>query len=118
MKFKNTHLRYLSYVLRHKLYVGIECFKVGLYWRGLIHDWHKFRPSEWGAYARYFYGGEKRSAQEPFDFAWLHHQKRADHHHQWWVLPEDDGGVKLIPMSKKARLEMLCDWCGSSRAQG
>jgi hypothetical protein len=53
-----------------------------------------------------------------FDFAWLLHQKRADHHWQWWVLPEDDGGTKVIPMSQGARTEMLCDWCGASKAQG
>lgn len=109
------HLKYLRYVLRHKWFVGIECFKVGLYWRGLTHDWHKFLPSEWAPYVHYFYGERD---EEAFDFAWLQHQKRADHHWQWWMLPEDEGGTKILPMAPQAWLEMLCDWCGVSRTFG
>jgi len=55
---------------------------------------------------------------EAFDFAWLLHQKRNRHHWQFWVLPEDDGGVKILPMPHIYRLEMLCDWWGASMAQG
>ena len=50
------YYKYLQYVIKHKYYVMIECFKVGLYWRGLVHDMSKFRPSEFIPYARYFYG--------------------------------------------------------------
>jgi hypothetical protein len=32
--------------------------------------------------------------------------------------PEDEGGVKILPMVHEARLEMICDWIGASRAQG
>lgn len=129
-----AHIAYLRYVLRHKFFVLQECLKYGLWWRGLKHDWHKFLPSEWFPYVNYFYnkdGTKKKHAQiragyyKPtdtgdlaFDFAWLLHQKRADHHWQWWVLPEDDGGLKVMPMSTKARTEMLCDWRGAGRAQG
>jgi hypothetical protein len=35
-------IKYLNYLLRHKWYVGIECFKKGLIWRGLVHDLSKF----------------------------------------------------------------------------
>lgn len=125
------HLRYASYVLRHKWYVGIECFRQGLYWRGLLHDWHKLLPSEWFPYAEHFHGrraGTQRDStgyykptdtgDAAFDFAWLLHQKRADHHWQWWTMPQDQDGMKILPMSGVARLEMLCDWCGASQAQG
>lgn len=117
-----------------KWHVAVECFRHGLYWRGLLHDWHKMRPGEWLPYTNYFYGEPSSTIDKgrdgtgyykagdtgdaAFDFAWLLHQKRADHHWQWWVLPEDDGGVKVLPMSAAARLEMLCDWAGASRAQG
>jgi len=127
------HLQYLSYVARHKMFVAAECFKVGLYKRGLFHDWHKFLPSEWVPYTNFFYGPKKEevvgrdetgyykptdTGDKDFDFAWLLHQKRADHHWQWWILPEDDGGSKILPMSEEARLEMICDWRGASMAQG
>lgn len=50
------YLKYLKYILKHKYYVAVECFKMGLIWRGLVHDLSKLRLSEFGAYANYFYG--------------------------------------------------------------
>jgi Family of unknown function (DUF5662) len=125
------HLKYASYLLRHKWYVFLECAKVGLWWRGLIHDLSKFLPSEWIPYANHFGGDIHRgrdgtgyykptdTGDPAFDFArLLHLQKRNRHHWQWWVLPEDEGGVKVLPMDNTSRLEMLCDWRGAGRAQG
>lgn len=129
------HWRYLKYVVRHKFWVGYYCFKDGLFWRGIKHDWSKFLPDEWIPYANYFYGPKgdeiraKRrksggyykpyeSGDERFDFAWLLHQKRNDHHWQWWILPKDEGGFKAMPMKEKAWREMICDWRGAGRAQG
>jgi len=123
--------KYLKYVVRHKWYVMIECFKRGLIWRGLVHDISKLFPSEFIPYANFFYGSaiEKgrnstgyykptETGDEEFDFAWLLHQKRNKHHWQWWVLPEDEGGIKVIEMEPKYRTEMLCDWIGAGKAQG
>jgi len=111
----------------------LECFKEGLYWRGIKHDWSKFRPSEFIPYARFFYNpnGSKRTVRDKtgyykptdtgdkdFDFAWFLHQKRNDHHWQYWVMPEDEEGVKLFSMPIVCLIEMLCDWKGAGRAQG
>lgn len=127
------YLKYLKYLVRHKWYVMIECFKVGLIWHGLTHDLSKFLPSEFIPYANYFYGNRnniKRGRNESgyykptdtgdkvFDFAWLLHQKRNRHHWQWWILPEDEGGVKILEMEEKYAQEMLCDWIGAGKAQG
>ena len=131
------HWSYLKYILRHKWYVFIECYKAGIPWRGIIHDWHKFLPGEWSPYVHYFYGdypsytdlhGDWRNlvpdkqtregVDAAFDFAWLLHQKRARHHWQWWILPEDDGGIKVLSMSSVSRREMLCDWRGAGRVWG
>lgn len=125
--------KYLKYVLRHKWFVTIECFKMGLFLRGIMHDMSKFLPSEFIPYARFFYGkypslndvhGDQRNrisiwkegAAKAFDFAWLLHQKRNDHHWQWWILPEDDGGTKIMPMSLNAIKELVADWIGAGRA--
>ena len=99
-----------------------------------MHDLSKLRPSEFIPYANFFYGKKeddistKRddtgyykptdTGDAAFDYAWLLHQKRNKHHWQWWVLPEDDGGVKVLEMAPKYRLEMLCDWIGAGKAQG
>lgn len=55
MSFRQAR-KYLWYILRHKYYVSIECFKQGLIWQGITHDMSKFLPSEFKAYAEYFYG--------------------------------------------------------------
>lgn len=124
------HLRYLKYVLRHKWFVMFECFRVGLYWRGLKHDWSKFLPSEWFPYANHFSKGiqagrDKTGYYKPtdtgdvaFDHAWFLHQKRNDHHWQWHCLPQDTEGIKVLEMSEESMLEMICDWRGAGKAQG
>ncbi|HUU97269.1 MAG TPA: DUF5662 family protein [Phycisphaerae bacterium] len=127
------HLAYLWYVLRHKWFVGVECFRRGMIWRGIKHDWSKFLPSEWFPYARHFYNrdGSKIGVRDKtgyykptdtgdaaFDFAWLLHQKRNRHHWQWWCLPEDVSGLKVLMMNSWDVLEMVCDWTGAALAQG
>lgn len=125
------YLKYLKYLLKHKWYVMIECFKKGLIWRGIMHDMSKFLPSEIIPYANFFYGKKKKqirdktgyykptdTGDERFDFAWLLHQKRNRHHWQWWVLPEDDGGVKVLEIKEPYLTEMICDWIGAGKAQG
>lgn len=108
-----AHLQYLSYVLRHKWFVLVECWKMGLFWRGLVHDLSKFTPAEWFPYVRYFYGPKieigteqvfdpvaedftlvpkmdaPKSVKLNFDIAWLRHQKRNSHHWQFWLLTPD-----------------------------
>lgn len=121
----------MSYVLKHKWYVFLECAKFGLYWQGIIHDWSKFRSSEWFPYVDFFYAEKKNSVRDEtgyykpydtgdaeFDFAWFLHQKRNKHHWQYWLLPTDEEGEKIIPMPDKYRKEMLADWRGAGLAQG
>lgn len=123
--------KYLKYVLRHKWYVFLECCKVGIPFRGFVHDMSKFLPSEFIPYARYFYSREDQirrnktgyykptdTGDKAFDFAWLLHQKRNRHQWQWWTLPEDEEGIKILPMPEVYRKEMLCDWKGAGKAQG
>jgi len=123
------YIKYLKYVVVHKFWVGYACFKAGLFWRGIKHDLSKFLPSEYIPYARFFNGKINRNRDKTgyykptdtgdlaFDFAWLKHQKRSDHHWQWWILPEDEGGLKILEMSEPAVVEMLCDWWGAGKAQ-
>ena len=132
------HLKYLSYVLRHKWFVFVECCKVGMYWRGLVHDMSKFRPSEWFPYVDSFYGGPwpeedyeprdmgmrrvrvrcKQDVRNDFNKAWLLHQHRNPHHWQFWCLTQDEDEPKILEMPIKYVFEMMCDWKGAGRAQG
>ena len=121
------HLKYLKTVTRHRWFVFIECCKLGIPWRGLVHDLSKYIPCEWFPYVEQFGGGimsgrNKDGSYDPtkrgdrFTLAWLHHQKVNKHHWQYWVLPQDDGGFKVLDMPMKYRKEMLADWCGAGRA--
>jgi len=127
----NQYIKYLKYLLMHKWYVSKECYKEGLYKRALFHDISKFLPSEFIPYSNFFYNKSTKKGRDDsgyykptdtgnaaFDFAWLLHQKRNQHHWQWWVLPEDDGGIKVLEMSKTSVKEMMCDWIGAGKAQG
>jgi hypothetical protein len=81
------HLKYASYVARHKWFVLRAGLKVRApLWRLIIHDWSKLTPAEWGPYVRSFYGKQGRTPEvrAAFDAAWLHHQHRNPHHWQHW----------------------------------
>lgn len=135
-----AHLEYGWYVIWHRWYVMLECFKYGLIWQGLIHDWHKFLPSEWFPYVAHFGGDatQKRDATGYYDpsaadaafrRAFFLHTRRCWHHWQSWVMSRDhkDGGhevptllaVHVEPMAMPERYwkEMICDWRGAGRAQ-
>lgn len=123
------HYRYLKYVTRHRWFVFLACVKLGIPWRGLIHDISKYRWSEWAAYTNRFYGEDSKKnreankdrrpefvTDEAFYYAWLLHQKRNKHHWQFWVLPKDDGSLLCLPMPDSYRKEMVSDWVGAGRA--
>jgi len=86
------YFHYILYLLKHKWYVLVECWRHGLYWRGIKHDWSKFLPSEIIPYANFFNGQVLRrrsdsgyykpadTGHENFDHAWFLHQRRNDHH--------------------------------------
>jgi len=137
--------KYLFYVIRHKWFVLVAGLKINRMVidkiplrRLFLHDISKLLPSEFFPYAEHFYGNKNQgikhgrdssgyykptdTGDDAFDFAWLLHQKRNPHHWQWWLLPEDDGGIKILSMMKKTNLdstylaEMVADWYGAGRA--
>lgn len=128
------YFRYSSYVIRHKWFVFVECYKLGIPWLGIVYDISKFLPSEFIPYVNYFYGKKDEDIKKgrdstgyykpydtgnvSFDFAWLLHQKRNKHHWQWWILPMDEEGIKIMDIPMKYRKEMLADWRGAGKAQG
>ena len=130
------HFLYLRYLLTHKYWVFYAGLKLNVsIWRLLIHDWSKFLPSEWFAYANYFYGNHRKFSELPsglkhdypfelcqeywknkFDFSWNLHQKRNKHHFQFWLLTNDSGSTVALKMPEKYVREMIADWAGAGRA--
>ena len=115
------HFAYLNYIIRHKYFVFIACWKLDVsLWRALIHDWHKFLPCEWFPYASTFYHHDGTNAKyetnQAFEMAWNHHEKLGKHHWQYWLLTFDNGTTKALDMPTPYLREMLADWWGAGRA--
>ena len=114
------HINYFKYLIRHKWFVFIASRKIGAsLWLSIIHDWSKFRPSEWFPYARTFYktdGSKQYIESSEFAKAWNDHQKRNKHHWQYWLITWDRGETEAISMPFKYYLEMIADWMGAGRA--
>jgi hypothetical protein len=129
-QFFLRHWNHGKYVFWHKWYVFVECCKLGIPFRGIVHDWHRFLPVEWMAYSNKFKTGPSagrdksghydafNTGVEGFALAWHCHQKRAWHHWQSWCSPRDGGKLYVFEMPDTARLEMLADMRGAARAQG
>lgn len=107
-------MKYLKYIMIHKWYVFLYCVRLGIPFRGIVHDNSKFLPSEWNPYNNYFYNENKD--EQAFDLAWLKHQKRNKHHWQYWILMNDSGTIEPQIMPIKYVKEMVADWCGAGIA--
>ncbi|MEE1314755.1 MAG: DUF5662 family protein [Faecalimonas sp.] len=76
-------------ITQHKIYVAKGCFKVGLYWQGLMHDMSKYSPVEFRVGAKYYQGTRSPNSAEREEKgcspAWLHHKGRNKHHFEYWI---------------------------------
>lgn len=114
------YFNYLKYVLKHKYYVLIAGRLLGVSLPRLIfHDWDKFLPFMWWAYANAFYkpdGSKKYDPNPNFALAWNRHQKRNRHHWQYWLITWDIGKTEPLPMPIVDIVEMVADWWGAGWA--
>lgn len=105
--------------MKHKWYVMLECFKVGLYRQGIVHDLSKFSPTEFLPSAKYFQGTksptEKERIEKWYSEAWLHHKGRNKHHHHYWI-DIDRGNIIPVEMPEKYVLELCCDFIGAGKS--
>ena len=102
-------------ITKHKWIVFNLCSRVGMPWRGLIHDLSKYSPSEFWESAK-FYVGYKSPIQvarekREYSLAWLHHKGRNKHHMEYWIDYRQTGDKKMtgIKMPEKYVVEMFCD---------
>ena len=103
--------KHLKIVIKHKWLVFKFCCKVGIPWRGVVHDLSKFSPTEFGESVKYFAGVYSPiiNARENLGFskAWLHHKGRNKHHLEYWVDYASPIVAPVIPY--KYILEKVCD---------
>ena len=108
-------------ITTHKLMVMRYCFRVGLYWRGLMHDMSKYTPTEFIPGVIYYQGNRSPNSAEREDkgysSAWLHHKGRNKHHLEYWTDYALGPDKRIIPveMPKIYVAEMLCDRIAASR---
>ena len=108
-------------ITSHKLMVMRYCFRVGLYWRGLMHDLSKYTPTEFIPGVKYYQGTRSPNSAEREDkgysSAWLHHKGRNRHHLEYWTdyALGDDKRIVPVEMPKIYVAEMLCDRIAASR---
>jgi hypothetical protein len=118
---RNQFKAHFKNLFWHKYYVYQEGRKLGLgRVRLLIHDWDKYGPKMFRAYAENFYApdGSKIHQDETLLFkqTWNRHQKVSKHHWQAHVRHDDDGTVEVMEMDLLDAKEMVADWRGAGRA--
>lgn len=107
-------------ITRHKMMVMEGCFKVGLYWRGLMHDMSKYSWTEFRVGAKYYQGTRSPNNAEREDIgvstAWLHHKGRNKHHFEYWMDYVPGGsGIFGMKMPVKYIVEMFMDRRAASK---
>ena len=102
-------------ITKHKWYVMKQCFQVGLYKQGLLHDLSKFSPTEFLVGCKYWQGSRSPNNAEReatgISMAWLHHKGRNKHHYEYWIDYEKDSPNVIggMPMPRKYVAEMVMD---------
>lgn len=121
MKQEMNIIKHFITITKHRRLVRQGCFKVGLYWRGLVHDLSKYMPSEFLVGAKYYQGYRSPNNAERealgYSSAWLHHKGRNKHHFEYWM---DYSAVELkgfVPakMPTKYIVEMFMDRVAASK---
>ena len=114
-------LQHLQTINHHKYLVMKECFEVGLYKQGLLHDMSKYSPTEFLVGCRYYQGNRSPNNAEReatgYSWAWLHHKGRNKHHYEYWidysVIPGE--GMVGLKMPLRYVVEMFMDRIAASQ---
>ena len=107
-------------ITRHKYLVMKHCFKVGLYWQGLVHDMSKYSWAEFSVGCKYYQGTRSPNNAEReikgYSSAWLHHKGRNKHHYEYWIdYSLKKPGLAGMKMPKKYVVEMFMDRVAASK---
>ena len=115
MDYLKAGWNHFKTITRHRMLVCEGCFKVGLYYQGLVHDLSKYNPVEFMTGVKYFQGDRSPNAAERdaigYPMAWLHHKGRNYHHNEFWTDfgKEFPNGVRGVKMPIKYLVENYMD---------
>ncbi len=109
-------------VAKHKIMVGKHCFRLGLYYQGIVHDLSKYSPTEFFTGVKYYQGDKspnfaERVANNGYSYAWLHHKGRNKHHLEYWIDYDLSPGATMMGLEMPPRYlaEMFCDRLAASK---
>lgn len=112
-------IKHFKVITKHKWEVFKACCKVGLVWRGIVHDLSKYSITEFVASAKYFQGNRSPIDAEKnkvgYSVAWQNHKGKNKHHWHYWT-DFEDGKLIILRMPPKYLIEMICDWVGAGKA--
>ena len=106
---------------RHKREVMKNCFRVGLYKQGLLHDLSKYSWTEFKTGVKYYQGYRSPNTAERLETglceAWLHHKGRNKHHFEYWVDYDTKKKATMVGCRMPYRYvaEMFCDRVAASK---
>ena len=104
--------KHFKLITEHKILVFKLCTKAGIPYRGFMHDWSKYSPTEFIESVKYFTGTHSPILEcrekNGYSEAWLHHKGRNKHHYEYWI---DNNSTERIPViiPYEYSLEMCCD---------
>ena len=108
--------RHFCTITYHKLLVMRECFRLGLYRQGVLHDLSKYSWTEFRIGAKYYQGTRSPNNAEReaigYSSAWLHHKGRNKHHFEYWIdysIDKEHPGLVGMKIPKKYMAEMFVD---------
>ena len=112
--------RHFVTITEHKLLVMKNCFRVGLFRQGLLHDLSKYSPAEFMTGVKYYQGTRSPNAAEReekgYSTAWLHHKGRNRHHFEYWIdFSRANQGLAGAKMPVNYLVEMVMDRIAASR---
>ena len=112
----SNFFKHIKLVSKHKWLVFKFSVKLGIPFRGLMHDLSKFSYDEFWESVKYYEGKvspiTKCKQENGYSKAWLHHKGRNKHHVQYWVDLGTKGVAPVIPY--KYVVEMICDKLSAS----
>jgi hypothetical protein len=104
---------HLHTINKHRFLVMRNCFMMGLYWQGLVHDLSKYSLVEFWPGVRYYQGFRSPIDQERkekgYSQAWLHHKGHNRHHWQYWMDQDKEGNIYFIDPPIRYVKEMVAD---------
>lgn len=110
MKIKNI-IKHFILITHHKWIVFKLCCKIGEPWRGFLHDFSKYSPTEFGESIKYYVGDHspitEAKKDKGYSEAWLHHKGRNKHHTEYWIDELAPDSTPIMPYKYAA--EMICD---------